>query len=105
MVRSVAAAQAGPNASGQNQVSPQVNKQALNKFKDAFAQVNDIRKSYSGKLKNLDNQKQARQLQRQARQEMVRAVQDAGPSVREYNRIFAAVQQSPQLQEKVPGKN
>lgn len=99
----VAAAQADLDAAQQNQASPQVNEQALNKFKDAFAQVNDIRKSYSGKLKNLDNQKQARQLQQQAQQEMVGAVQGAGLSVKEYNRIFAAVQQSPELQQKVLG--
>ncbi|MDY6979541.1 MAG: DUF4168 domain-containing protein [Pseudomonadota bacterium] len=86
-----------------NQAATNVDNASLNKFKDAFAQVNGIRESFAGKLENVEDPKKARKLQQQAQKDMVSAVEDAGLSVQEYNQIFAAVQQSPELQKKVLG--
>lgn len=85
------------------QAAANVDDTSLNKFKDAFAQVNSIRESFAGKLENVEDPKKAQKLQQQAQQNMVSAVEDAGLSVQEYNQIFAAVQQSPELQKKVLG--
>jgi len=76
---------------------------SLNKFKDAFAEVNSIRESFAGKLENVEDPEKAQKLQQKAQKNMVSAVEDAGLSVQEYNQIFAAVQQNPELQQKVLG--
>ncbi|TDY02609.1 DUF4168 domain-containing protein [Thiohalophilus thiocyanatoxydans] len=80
-----------------------IDEASLNKFKDAFAEVNSIRESFAGKLENVEDSKKAQELQQEAQENMVSAVEDAGLSVQEYNQIFAAVQQNPELQEKVLG--
>jgi hypothetical protein len=85
------------------QAAAQVNDAKLDKFKDAFAEVNNIRKSFSGKLENVEDPEKAQKLQQQAQNDMIDAVESAGLSVQEYNQIFAAVQQNPELQKKVLG--
>ncbi|MFO8024066.1 DUF4168 domain-containing protein [Thiohalophilus sp.] len=85
------------------QAAANVDEASLNKFKDAFSEVNSIRESFAGKLENVEDTEKAQELQQQAQQDMVSAVEDAGLSVQEYNEIFAAVQQNPELQEKVLG--
>lgn len=80
-----------------------IDEASLNKFKDAFAEVNSIRESFAGKLENVEDSKKAQELQQEAQENMVSAVENAGLSVQEYNQIFAAVQQNPELQEKVLG--
>ncbi len=85
------------------QAAANVDDASLNKFKDAFGEVNSIRESFAGKLENVEDPQKAQKLQQQAQQDMVSAVEDAGLSVQEYNQIFAAVQQSPELQKKVLG--
>ncbi|MDZ7804639.1 DUF4168 domain-containing protein [Thiohalophilus sp.] len=86
-----------------SQAPANVDDASLNKFKDAFAEVNSIRESFAGKLENVEDPQKAQKLQQQAQQDMVSAVEDAGLSVQEYNQIFAAVQQNPELQKKVLG--
>lgn len=94
----------GQNGTQQGgQAAANVDEASLNKFKDAFAEVNGIRESFAGKLENVEDPQKAQKLQQQAQEDMVSAVEDAGLSVQEYNQIFAAVQQNPELQQKVLG--
>ncbi|MFP3873980.1 MAG: DUF4168 domain-containing protein [Thiohalophilus sp.] len=86
------------------QAAEDIDEKSLNKFKDAFAEVNSIRESFAGKLEDVEDPEKAQKLQQEAQEEMVSAVEDAGLSVEEYNQIFAAVQQNPELQEKVLGE-
>jgi len=98
------AQQGQPPQQQSGQAAANVDEASLNKFKDAFAEVNSIRESFAGKLENVEDPQKAQQLQQQAQEDMVSAVEDAGLSVQEYNQIFAAVQQNPELQQKVLGE-
>ncbi len=81
-----------------------VDDKSLKKFKDAFSEVNDVRESFAGKLENTEDPGKAQKMQQEAQKEMQDAVKEAGLSVQEYNQIFAAVQQDPELQKEVLGK-
>ncbi|MGM0679822.1 MAG: DUF4168 domain-containing protein, partial [Pseudomonadota bacterium] len=63
-----------------------------------------VRESFAGKLENTEDPEKAQKMQQEAQKEMQNAVADAGLSVEEYNQIFAAVQQDPELQKEVFGK-
>ncbi|TDY04004.1 DUF4168 domain-containing protein [Thiohalophilus thiocyanatoxydans] len=96
-------AQQGQPPQQQGQAAADVDDESLSKFKDAFGDVNSVRESFAGKLEDVEDPEKAQKIQQQAQQEMQGAVEDAGLSVEEYNQIFAAVQQDPELQEEVLG--
>lgn len=98
-------AQQGQPPQQQGQAAADVDDESLSKFKDAFDDVNSVRESFAGKLEDVEDPEKAQKIQQQAQQKMQGAVEDAGLSVEEYNKIFAAVQQDPALQEEVLGKS
>ncbi|MFP3873981.1 MAG: DUF4168 domain-containing protein [Thiohalophilus sp.] len=98
------AQQGQPPQQQQGQAAEDIDDESLKKFKDAFANVNEIRESFAGKLEDTEDPEKAQEMQQKAQEEMVSAVEDADLSVEEYNQIFAAVQQDPELQEEVLGE-
>jgi len=106
---------AGATAFGQgyeepNQPSPpepqapsggEVDEQSLQGFADAYAAVQDIRRELTQELSSAQDESQAREIQQQAQERMVRAVQDAGLTPQEYNQIAQQMNSDQELRERV----
>lgn len=70
----------------------------LQSFVSAYLQVDEITRTYVPQMQEADSTEQQQQLQHQATQEMVMAVENAeGISVDEYNAIAQAAQADPEL--------
>lgn len=62
--------------------------QELRKFAQAQSQVEEIKNEYRGEIqKHAQDADKAMEVQREAQQEMVEAVEDSGLDVRKYNQI------------------
>lgn len=97
------AQQGQPPQQQTGQAAANVDEASLNKFKHAYAEVNSVRASFAGKLEDVEDPQEAQKLQQQAQEYMVSAVEDSGLSVKEYNQISAAIQQNPELRQKILG--
>ncbi len=72
----------------------------IESFATAQDEVTQIQQEYTSQIQQADEQ-QAAQLQKEAQQEMVSAVEDAGLSVKEFNRIAQAARNDQELQEQI----
>jgi len=79
----------------------EVDDQTLERFVQAYGEVQEIRRDLTSKLSNAQDQEQAQQLQQEAQTEMVGAVQDAGLSPDEYNRIASQMANDQELRQRV----
>lgn len=77
----------------------------LEKFAQAREGVEKVRANYSEKLGGVQDPDQAQQLQAEATDKMVEHVEDAGLEVTTYNAIAVAMQQDPQLRQRIDGMN
>ncbi|MFO7930594.1 MAG: DUF4168 domain-containing protein [Thermodesulfobacteriota bacterium] len=73
----------------------------LEKFAQAQTEVDDIRSEYSDELSGVEDTEKARELQDKYADQMVKAIEDAGLDVQTYNEISMALQNDPELQEKI----
>ena len=73
----------------------------LEKFADSLGEIMDIRQDFTAKLEEIGDPAEAQQLQQQANQKMMKTVEDNDLSIEEYNAINQAVQNNPQLRDKV----
>lgn len=73
----------------------------LDRFAKAREAVQEINETLTEQLGSVDNTAAAQSMQREAQQEMVGAVEQAGLSVQEYNDIAFAMQQDRSLAERV----
>ncbi|MDZ7827461.1 MAG: DUF4168 domain-containing protein [Gammaproteobacteria bacterium] len=99
----IATAQPGagqPPSSGQDwqpaQPSPQAQKfepATVDAFVDVFGDINEIRQDYSRQIRNAEDQQTARNLQREAQQEMMETVQSSDIDVDTYNAISRRMNQ------------
>jgi GTP1/Obg family GTP-binding protein len=90
----------------QAQTAPQqqnidVSDQQLKQFADAQAEIAGIQQDFSSRLQNVEDPEKARELQRQANEEMTSAVEEAGLDVESFNQIAMAIQNDPELQQKL----
>jgi len=70
----------------------------LRSFVVAFLQVNEINRTYLPQMQEADSTEEQQQIQQQATQEMVMAVENAeGIDVDEYNAITESAQANPEL--------
>ncbi|WEX07053.1 DUF4168 domain-containing protein [Chelativorans sp. AA-79] len=96
-----------PSAPAANQPSepaaeaPAVSEEKLQSFVVAFAEVEKIKQEYSQRLQGAGSEGEQQQIQNEAGQKMLQAVQDKGISVDEYNQIIRAAQTDPALAERV----
>lgn len=97
------AQQSQPPQQQGGQAAANVDEASLNKFRNAYTKVTSIRESFAGKLENVENPQEAQELQQQAQEYMVSAVEESGLSVEEYNEISAAIHQYPELRQKALG--
>lgn len=81
--------------------SVEVSDETLNQFATALEEVRDIGQEYSEQVANAEGTEEAQQLQREAQEEMVTAVEDTGLSVQEYNSIAQLMSQDQELMERI----
>lgn len=93
--------QALPN---QTQATEQVSEQKLNQFAKALNMVAKLDAKYRPQIEKEANADQQQKIAQQAQQEMIKAVNQAGLSVEEYNALTAKLQQDKAMQEKLRQK-
>jgi hypothetical protein len=78
--------------------------ETIDTFVDAFVAVQDIREDYTERLHSTSEEDEAQALQQEAQEKMMRAVESAGLSVQEYNEVAIALQDDPELMQRVQKK-
>ncbi|MFO7763483.1 MAG: DUF4168 domain-containing protein [Wenzhouxiangellaceae bacterium] len=73
----------------------------LQSFAEARTAITEIQQDYSDRLQNADDPEKANELQQEANEEMIGAVEDTGLDVESFNTIAMAVQNDPELQQKL----
>jgi transcription initiation factor IIF auxiliary subunit len=73
----------------------------LEKFADSLGEIMEIREDFTAKLEQTGDPAEAQQLQQEANQKMMETVENNDLSIEEYNAINQAVQNDPQLRDKV----
>ncbi|MGE6995960.1 DUF4168 domain-containing protein [Pseudomonas sp. NPDC047961] len=73
----------------------------LEKFADSLSEIMEIRQDFTAKLEKTGDPAEAQQLQQQANEKMMETVENNNLSIEEYNAINQAVQNNPQLRDKV----
>ncbi|BAU57994.2 hypothetical protein HH1059_12860 [Halorhodospira halochloris] len=78
--------------------------QQIERFVDAYLEIIEIQEDYTSDIQQADGGEQARELQEQANDDMVRAIEDNGLSVPEYSEIANAMDMDPDLRDEVSAK-
>lgn len=78
-----------------------VSDQQLEQFVEAQVAIIEIQQDYTGRLQAVDDPERAHELQVQANDEMTEAVAEAGLDVESFNSIAMAIQNSPELQQRL----
>lgn len=73
----------------------------LEQFAEAQVSIIEIQQDFSGRLQGVEDPDRAHELQVQANEEMTEAVADAGLDVESFNAIAMAIQNSPELQQRL----
>ncbi|MFP4146631.1 MAG: DUF4168 domain-containing protein [Halorhodospira sp.] len=76
----------------------------IDRFVDAYLDIIDIQESYTADIEETDGAEEARELQEEANDEMVAAIEDNGLSVPEYSEIANAMDMNPELRDEVSAK-
>lgn len=92
---------AAPAAIADNGSESDFDREQLETFLQARADVLDIQQEYSNRLQSAEDDQEVADLQSEAREEMVTAVEDAGMTVEEFNRIAQAAQNDPDVAEEL----
>lgn len=92
---------AQPQAESQ---ATEVSEEKIEKFVDALSEIRVIQEEASAELEATSDTQEAQQVQQDAQQKMIEAVEAAGLSVEEYNQIAALMGSDPELQERVHAK-
>ena len=88
----------------QQQAAPtdvEVSDADLRSFAEARTAISEIQQDYSTRLQNADDPEKANELQQQANEEMIGAVEETGLDVDSFNTIAMAIQNDPELQQKL----
>lgn len=78
-----------------------VSEQELQQFAEAQVQISEIQQDFAGRLQNVEDPEKAHELQIQANEEMTDAVESAGLDVDSFNNIAMAIQNNPELQQRL----
>lgn len=73
----------------------------LENFATAQTEVEEIRSEYSDELSGVEDTEKAQELQDKYADQMVKAIEDTGLDVQTYNDIAMAIQNDPDLQDKI----
>ncbi|GEM_PF-6710966 len=97
----VAAFMAMPAALAEDSSSSDFERQELETFLQARADVLDIQEEYSNRLQSAEDDQAVADLQSEVREKMAAAVEDAGITVEKFNRIAQAAQNDPDVAEEL----
>lgn len=75
----------------------------LQQFADASQDIAQISQDYTEQLQNASDEGEQQKIRQQANDEMVQAVKGSGMTVEQFNSIGQAIQQDPQLMQRVQG--
>jgi hypothetical protein len=81
----------------QNEAAAEVSDGKLRQFVEAATEVQTVQQEYAGAIQATNEPDKAKSLQQEAQDKMVKAVEDSGLSVSEYNLIAQRLQQDPSL--------
>ena len=102
MAQSGAPTSSGDLARQQQQQGQDMTSDAeLKKFIHASEEVSKIREEYTERFNNAKDQPIAQQLQKEAQDKMLNAVENAGLDTESYNQLAQRVQTSPELQQRL----
>lgn len=79
----------------------QVSDQKLQQFTLALADVRDIRMEYGPRLQQAETREEQRELKKEGREAMMKAIRDNGLELKEYNRIGNRLGSDKELQKRV----
>jgi hypothetical protein len=88
---------ATPVTLAENGPDSEFEREELETFLEARAEVLDIQEEYSSRLQSVEDDQEVASLQSEAREEMAAAVQDSGLTIDEFNRIARAAQSDPDV--------
>jgi hypothetical protein len=71
--------------------------QTKEQFVAAYVEIQDIQNQYSEQLQGAADEDQARNIQQQAQDEMIQAVENNGMSIDEYNEVVGIISADPEL--------
>jgi hypothetical protein len=71
--------------------------QTKEQFVAAYVEIQEIQNEYSEKLQGAADEDQARDIQQQAQDEMIQAVENNGMSINEYNEVVGIISADPEL--------
>ncbi|MDN3516187.1 DUF4168 domain-containing protein [Aquisalimonas lutea] len=77
--------------------------ETLEQFADAYVEVGEVHREYSERLQDTEATEDAQQLQQEANDKMVAAIEANGLEVQEYSAVAAALERDPELREEVVG--
>lgn len=106
-IAAVAMMLAGPIAAQDYQMESQqptpteVSDQQLQQFATAQMQISEIQQDFSARLQGVEDAEEAHELQVKANEEMTDAVEEAGLDVQAFNEIAMAIQNDPELQQRL----
>lgn len=72
--------------------SDEFSDQAVEQFAAAYSRIFTIQQDLASRLKGIENRDEAKQMQREAQDEMLSVVKAQGMSVEDYNEVVAAMQ-------------
>ncbi|MCK8516926.1 DUF4168 domain-containing protein [Methylonatrum kenyense] len=75
--------------------------QELERFADAYVEVGEIHADYSQRLEQAEDPDQAQEVQQEANDRMIEAIQEQGLEVQDYSEIAAALERDPEMRDEV----
>lgn len=91
----------GSASQSQQSQQSQVSDQKLQQFTLALADVRDIRMEYGPRLQQAETREEQRELKKEGREAMMKAIRDNGLELKEYNRIGNRLGSDKELQKRV----
>lgn len=80
---------------------PEVSEEQIEDFVDAYTALNEVREDYNQRLTETDDQEAARELQLEANEAMVEAIESTGMDPEEYQQVATAVNADPEVRDRV----
>lgn len=99
----IASAQTANNAPAATAQQPQaqISEEKVDKFVDAYVEVQKINQEYTAQLQSTGEPEKATELQQEAQTKMQQAVTDTGLSIPEYQQIAALAGQDQELRSRI----
>jgi len=89
------------DAAGQDAPTVDVSQEQIQAFAAAMVEVQQLGQEWTQKMQQTEDQEELSQMQQQAQEEMMGAIEDQGMTVEEYNEIATAAQQDQELAQQI----